>query len=99
MKTLHLSIDRLVVEGLAPSQQRQFLTELDRRLTEFGRGDLSATVGGGSRRHRIGALDAGVLRPGAGPAQAAAQVVDRLRVAVLSERPNTARNPRGGGHV
>jgi len=98
MRSVRISVDRLIVEGLAPSQQRQFLVELERQLHEFARGGLAQSLEGGGRR-RFGAIDAGVLRPGAGPAQAAAQIVQGLRGAVGGARGDHGRGSEGGGHV
>lgn len=90
MKTLHISIDRLVVEGVAPAQQRQFVEELRRQLSEFAKANLLGSAGWQSRRQRIGALDAGLLRPGASVGQAARQVVAGLSGAI--------KPARGSGH-
>jgi len=91
VKALHISIDRLIVEGVTPSQQRQFVEALRLQLTEFAKSYPTASAGPRSRRQRIGALDAGILRPGASVSQAARQVVAGLGGAI--------KPARGGGHV
>jgi hypothetical protein len=95
MKSLHISIDRLVIEGLAPSQQKALLAELRRQLNAWASGGLPEAFAVRNRL-RLDRLDAGALRPGASPAQAAAQVVQGLRGAI---GPTPAKpNKGGGGH-
>jgi hypothetical protein len=88
---LQISIDRLIVEGIAPSHQRLFVEKLRHQLTEFAQSYPTGGAGARSRRQRIGALDAGVLRPGASVGEAARQVVAGLGGAIKS--------PRDDGHV
>jgi hypothetical protein len=78
MKSLHLRIDRMVVEGLPEAGQRRFAGALERRLREMARSGLADEFTGNTRK-RIAALDAGQLRPGATAEQAAAQVADSIR--------------------
>jgi hypothetical protein len=96
MKRLHLHIERVVVEGLPESGQRRFMRALEAQLHEWagtggdfadGLTHLDAPVSARRVRQRIRALDAGPLRPGASPEQAAAQVVRAIRRGVVMNRP------------
>jgi hypothetical protein len=82
MKTVHISIDRLIVDGLPPSQQRQFLSALERRLRDVASGRLAEAVGSQNRRRHIDTLDAGMMGPGASSEQAARQVAEGVRRAL-----------------
>jgi hypothetical protein len=86
MKSLHLHIDRIVVEGLSQVGQRRFASALEAQLrtmaeSETGEGDLLNQFTRSTRK-RIPALSAGQLRPGASPEQAAAQVVRSIRQSI-----------------
>jgi hypothetical protein len=78
MKSLHLHIDRIVVEGLPEAGARQFRGALEAQLRELA-GSGVADQFSGNLRKRVQSLDAGQLRPGATPAQAAAQVARSIR--------------------
>jgi len=77
-RTLHLHIDRLVVEGLPARSDKSFARALEAQLAKLASHGLQDAFGRASRR-RIASLDAGVMRAGATPEQAAAQVGDALR--------------------
>jgi hypothetical protein len=76
-RTLHLHIDRIVVEGLPASRQHQFVRALEGQLTQMAENGLD-TAFTRCEQHRIASLNAGQLRPGATAEQAAAQVVNSL---------------------
>jgi hypothetical protein len=71
--TVHLHIDRLVVEGLPEAQQRQFARSLEQQLRAWA-------VSGVTRnsRVRVQTLSAGILKPGATASEAASQVIHSL---------------------
>jgi|SRR5580658_4044345 hypothetical protein len=78
MKSIHLHIDRIVVEGLPEATQRHFISALEERLREFAASGIANEFSGRARK-RIESLNAGQLQPGATPAQAAMQVVQTIR--------------------
>jgi hypothetical protein len=73
MKTVHLKIDRIAVEGLDAARQRQFAHSLEEQLRQWA----ARGVAGGAEV-KIATLNAGLLRPGATAGQAARQVVKAL---------------------
>jgi hypothetical protein len=90
MKSVKLHIERIVVEGLTASGQQRFLRALESQLHQWA-GAHSASDGlaaGFTRntRKRIQALDAGPLRPGTTPEQAATQVVRSIHQSLASNR-------------
>lgn len=99
MKSLHLHIDRIVVEGLPEAGQRQFASALRAQLHEFAQSGIADEFSGPARR-KIAALNAGQLRAGTTPSQAALQVVQALRQDIgakeSSSRFGGVRNVRGG---
>lgn len=76
MKSVHLQIDRIAVEGLSAAEQRGFAQALKAKLLALA----ADGIGGGNRK--IGAIHAGVLRPGTSADRAAAQVADAIRARV-----------------
>jgi hypothetical protein len=72
-RTLHLNIDRIVVEGLSPADQRRFASALESRLRAMADSGIADHFTRNTRK-RIAALNVGQLRPGATAAQAADQV-------------------------
>lgn len=77
-RTVCIHIDRMVVEGLPALAQQRFVSALKKQLTQMA--EAQAPYGfaaGGSRR--ISSLDAGRLRSGSTPEQAAAQITATLR--------------------
>jgi len=69
-----------------PAQGRQrFVGALEAELTKLASEGLAGALAG-SRRRRIASLDAGVLRAGATPEQAAAQVTSALGSALVGRR-------------
>lgn len=79
MKSLHLHIDRIVVEGLPESGQRRFRRALEFELQQLAESGVPASIAESSIRKRIQAVNAGPLRPGTTPEQAAAQVARSIR--------------------
>jgi hypothetical protein len=74
-RTVHIQIDRLVVDGIDARGQQRFLRTLEAQLVESARGAAAAGVfaSHGGMRH-IGRVDAGEMRAGATPELAAGQV-------------------------
>jgi hypothetical protein len=82
-RTVHIHIDRLVVEGIDARGQQRFVRALEAQLAEAARG--AATVGafaGNGLMRRIGRVDAGEMRAGATPERAAAQVASAVGAAI-----------------
>jgi len=77
-RTLHLHINRLVVNGLPAHSERRFVRALEAQLTKLASEGMKEAFGRDQGR-RIASLDAGVLRAGTTPEQAAAQVTAALR--------------------
>lgn len=102
MKTLHLHIDRIVVEGLSPSDQRQFARSLEHELRQLGQSGIAGEFKGNTRR-RIQSLQAGILKPGSRAPQAAAQIAAAIRSSLSARdksNPGTASSGREGSpHV
>ncbi|HWG19559.1 MAG TPA: hypothetical protein VG225_03450 [Terracidiphilus sp.] len=94
MKSLHLHIDRIVVEGLSAADQRQFAAALEAQLRDLAGSGIANQLSGNVRR-RMASLDAGWLRPGATPKQAAMQVVESIRQSIAAPQPgNTSGGPK-----
>jgi hypothetical protein len=102
MKTLHLHIDRIVVEGLPEANHRQFLSALETQLHELAEGGIANQFSGNTRK-RLQSIDAGQLRPGASPAQVAAQVANAIRQTMNpsagTSKPTTTRGGEARTHV
>ncbi len=77
-RVLHIHIDRMMVEGLPMHKQQRFVRALETQLSKLASDGLSDALMGVGTRH-ISSLDAGRLRAGATPEQAAAQVTAALR--------------------
>jgi hypothetical protein len=79
-RTVHFDIGRITLHGYSPGQRTRFVTSLQARLAEL------ATNGGydwpAAGQRRVGHLDAGPLRPGAPPEEAAHRIAARLLAAV-----------------
>lgn len=93
MKTLHLHIDRIVVEGLSESGQRRFVRVLESQLHALAESGIADGFTRNTRK-RLQMLEVGQLRHGATPEQAAAQVIQSIRQSVFSKTQSTgpARN-------
>jgi hypothetical protein len=89
MKSVHLHIDRIAVDGLSAVEQRQFARALETKLRALAMADGIAD--GGDRN--LGLVNAGVLRRGTSANQAAAQVVDAIRARL--SRGSKAGQPSG----
>ncbi|HWE85322.1 MAG TPA: hypothetical protein VG267_10290 [Terracidiphilus sp.] len=99
MKSVHLHIDRITVDGLSAGEQRQFARALETKLRALAVAD--GVADGGDRN--LGAVNAGVLRRGAGANQAATQVVNAIRARLSSNNKSGqhsgSRGREGGSHV
>jgi hypothetical protein len=82
-RTVHIHIERLVVDGIDGRGQQRFVRALEVQLAEAARG--AATAGAFARdsvmRH-IGRVDAGEMRAGATPERAAGQVAKAVGTAI-----------------
>jgi hypothetical protein len=78
MKSLYLTIDRIVVDGLPASGRHRFVSALQQRLRESAQKGISEEFGRDADK-RIQSLSAGRLRPKATPDDAAQQVVNAIR--------------------
>jgi hypothetical protein len=85
-RTIHFDIGRITLHGYSPRQQTRFVSSLRARLAELAElAELAAAGGDGwpaAGQRRIGHLDAGLLRAGAPPEEAAERVAERLFAAV-----------------
>jgi hypothetical protein len=86
-RTVHFEIGRITMHGFSPAQQRRFLASLQASLAEWAASGVDGWPADGARR--VGRLDAGALRPGASPEEAAARITTRLRAAVAVPRQRT----------
>jgi hypothetical protein len=76
-RTIHLHIDRMVVQGLPPHAQQRFVRAIEKQLAHMVEAQApQGLAAGGSRR--IASLDAGRLPRGASPEQAARQITAAL---------------------
>jgi hypothetical protein len=82
MKELHIHIDRLVVDGLPRSQQRQFVRALEAQLETQLPQLASQAFASGRSSQRIARVSAGPMRTGTTPERAAIQVASALRGAI-----------------
>lgn len=78
MKSLHLAIDRIVVEGLPASERRRFIGALEERLREFAQDALPQAIADSARRS-IPSLSVGQPRREFAAEDAALQVVNTIR--------------------
>lgn len=82
-RTTHFDIGRITLHGYSPRQQTRFVSSLRARLAELA--ELASAGGNGwpaGGQRRIDHLDAGLLRAGAPPEEAAGRVAARLFAAV-----------------
>jgi hypothetical protein len=98
MKSLHLAIDRIVVDGLPASGRHRFVSALQQRLREAAQNGISEEFGRDADK-RIQSLSAGRLRPKATPDEAAQQVVNAIRQYIGARDGSGAfiGSRRGGG--
>jgi hypothetical protein len=83
-RTVHFDIGRVTLHGYSPGQRTRFVSSLRARLAELaanGGHDWAAT---GARQ--IGHVDAGPLRPGAPPEEAAQRIAARILAAAADGR-------------
>lgn len=78
-RAVHFEIGRLTLHGFSAGQQRRFVSTLQSSLADVGASGGDWPAGG---RRTIGHLDAGALRSGASPEEAARLVATSLRAAV-----------------
>ncbi len=98
MKSLHLHIDRITVDGLSATEQRRFAEELEAQLrTLAAEGFAHGRTAGPDRA--ITSVSASQLRPGGSAAQAAAQLTDSIRHSMGGRNARNIAGPgqRGGG--
>ena len=82
-RTVHIHIDRLVVDGIDAREQQRFVRALEAQLADAARraATAGALAGGGFARH-IGRVDAGEMAAGATPERAARQVAKAVGTAI-----------------
>jgi hypothetical protein len=82
-RTVHIHIERLVVDGIDARGQHRFVRALEAQLADAAHGAAAAGVfaGDGVIRH-IGRVDAGEMRAGATPERAAGQVAKAVGTAI-----------------
>jgi len=79
-RAVHFDIGRVTLHGYSPGQRARFVSSLRARLAGLAASDGLSWPSGASRR--IGQLDAGVLRPGAPPEEAAERIAASLLTAI-----------------
>lgn len=79
-RAVHFDVGRITLHGYSPGQRARFVSSLRARLAGLAAGDGLSRPPGASRR--IGRLDAGVLRPGAPPEEAAERIAATLLAAI-----------------
>lgn len=82
-RAVHFHIGRITLHGYSPGQRARFIGSLRARLAGLAADGGYGWPAAGERR--IGHLDAGVLRAGAGPEEAAERIVAALVAAVAGE--------------
>jgi hypothetical protein len=85
MKSLHIHIDRLVIDGLPPRQQRQFVRALEAQLESQLPQLASQAFSSGRTSQRIARVNAGPMRMETTPERAATQVASALRGAIAGK--------------
>ena len=82
-QTVHIHIERLVVDGIDARGQQRFVRALEAQLAESARGAAAGGVSAGDGvMRRIGRVDAGEMRAGATPERAAGQVAKAVGAAI-----------------
>jgi hypothetical protein len=87
--SVHFDIGRITLHGYSPGQRTRFVSSLRERLAELAASDGRSWPTAVQRR--VGRLDAGDMRPGAPPEEAAQRIAERL-IAAVADGP-------GDGHV
>jgi len=97
MRTVHVHIDRIAVDGLDETAQRQFAHSLQEQLRAWAAS--GAANGVALNALKIPALDAGMIKPGATAPQAAAQVINAVarRLGVNANGSHAPRAVNAGG--
>jgi hypothetical protein len=93
-RAVHFDIGRITLHGYSPGQQARFVSSLQARLA-----GLAADRGyrWPAAAQRIGHLDAGVLRAGAAPEEAAEAIAASLFAAVAGGRAEDSRPAEDSG--
>jgi hypothetical protein len=82
-RTVHIHIERLVVDGIDARGQQRFVAALEAQLAEAACGAAAAEAfAGDGVMRRIGRVDAGEMRSGATPERAAGQVAKAVGTAI-----------------
>lgn len=79
---VRFAIDRVTLHGFSSARGARFLSALHAELTALGEGGGLTAAAPRPANRRLASLDAGVLRPGATPEQAAERVGAALREAL-----------------
>jgi hypothetical protein len=91
--TVRFEIGRITLHGYAPGQQARFISALRAGLAELAdNGGLAAAAG-----RQVGHLDAGVLRAGAPPEEAARRIAAQVRAALTGGAGAAGAGTAGAG--
>jgi hypothetical protein len=94
MSSVHMHIDRIVVHGMTRADGRRLAVALEEKLRQWAENGLPRVAPGDAPR-AIPSLNAGRLRPGATPAQAAAQVVQAIQTRLSAPEAPSNVSTRG----
>lgn len=90
-QSVHFDIGRLTLPGYSSGQRARFVSSLQARLAGLAADGGGRWPAAGDRR--IGHLDAGVLRAGASPEEAAERIAARLFAALAGPPPTQPGGP------
>jgi hypothetical protein len=76
---IHFEIGRITLHGFPPAHRARFLSSLQASLAELGRSDDWSHAA----PRQLGRVDAGPLRAGASPEEAAGLVTAQIRAAIV----------------
>jgi hypothetical protein len=98
MSVVNLHIGRIVVHGMSRAEGRRLARSLEEQLRQWSEGRLAEGLPGTAPR-AIPSLNAGQLRPGATPAQAAGQIVQAIQTRLGAPPPARANASLRSRHV
>jgi hypothetical protein len=82
-RTVHIHIERLVVDGIDARGQNRFVRALEAQLAESAhQASAGGAFAGDGVMRQIGRVDAGEMRAGATPERAAGQVARAIGTAI-----------------
>jgi hypothetical protein len=98
MSSVHLHIARIVVEGMPRKDGRRLAIALEEKLRQWAESGIAGAAAG-STPHTIPSLNAGRLRPGATPSQAAGQIVQAIQARLSAPAAPGPDRQTGSRHV